>query len=299
MARLVSRGIDNCRKNFAIWYLLYFGKLILAAAFSIPLLTIINMTVENSRYAGALLGGWSLDVIGELGRARENVFTSFLIVLMFYSVIVFLFKQFLNGGIYSSLLARRKLDRRDFFGQSAGLFVGNLKVSALMALVYVLLLMVALTAGSFVPEKPFQGFGAVALYPMFLRIALLYPFLIAGTILSDVLRFRLAAHPAEAFRLTLRAAVDTYRSRFVQLNGIYYVYFLPLVAVWLLAEWLAVQVTSGMGNMLGVLLELILFQVCAFLRTGQSVLGSATIACVVRADQDGFTPGQGEVTSSD
>jgi len=54
--------------------------------------------------------------------------------------------------------------------------------------------------------------------------------------------------------------------------------------MWLLIEYLAVQTTRGLGNMFGVMLELILFQICSFLRTGQSLLVPATFARMLKAD---------------
>jgi len=130
----------------------------------------------------------------------------------------------------------------------------------------------------------FQQFGEASMYPLFLHLAVIYPHLILGTILSDLLRLQLANQPDEPFKRQFRTAMDTFRAQFVKLNGIYYLYFLPFVLMWLLIEYLAVQITGGLGNMFGVMLELILFQICSFLRTGQSLLVPATFARMLNAD---------------
>jgi len=288
MAGVLSDGMSNCRRNFSVWCFLYFSKLLLAALFAIPLFIIVNANVEISRFATTLITSWSLDVISELAMTRENVFTSFLLLLMFYAVVVFLFRQFVNGGIYHSLLARHKVSTRDFFGEAAVLFTGHLKVSALMCLIYIPLVILVIASqivASLLPDSLFMNFGAIPLCRILARIALVYPFLILGVILSDLLRFRLTTHPSERLPAGLKAAMDIYRTNFVQLNGIYYLYLLPFVAIWIVIEWLAMQLTGGLANTFGVLLELLLFQLCSFLRTGQSLLYMATVGALLKREQ--------------
>ena len=281
MPNVVSQGVTNLRTNGSLWYGLYLAKVGLAAIIAVPLLVVVNQTLESSAFANALLSDWSMDVILELSYAKENVFTTFLIVLAFYTIAVFVLRQFLNGGIYSALLSRRRQTLDSFFGQGAVQFAGHVRVSLFMALVYILLIVFATTAGSLVPTDQFRHFGPAALNPAIARFALLYPFLILGTIFSDLLRFSLAAHPHLPFKVHLTSAMDTYRSQFVKLIGVYYLYFIPMVLIWLAVEVLAAEVTRSLNSMFGVLVELVLFQVCSFLRTGQSLAGTATIACLL------------------
>ena len=284
MSGLVAEGVRNCRRNFVIVMGLFLSKLTLAAIISVPLLVMFNSTIENSRYARVLLTDWSLDVFSELIHARENVLVYFLVGLVFYAVVVFFFKQFMNGGIYRSFLADRRLTVHEFFGECGARFADHVRITLVMLVVYAFLFLIGFIVGSLVPREPFQQFGQASLYPIFLHLAVIYPFLILGTILSDLLRLQLANQPDEPFKRQFRTAMDTFRARFVKLNGIYYLYFLPFVIMWLLIEYLAVQITGGLGNMFGVMLELILFQICSFLRTGQSLLVPATFARMLRVD---------------
>jgi hypothetical protein len=284
MSGLVADGIRNYRRNFVIVGWLFLSKLTLAAIISVPLLVMLNSTIENSRYARVLLTDWSLDVFSELIHARENVLVYFLVGLVFYAVIVVFFKQFINGGIYRSLLVERRLTASQFFGECGARFADHVRLTLVMLIIYVFLFLIGFVVGSMVPGEPFLQFGETSMYPLFLHLAVVYPFLILGTILSDLLRLQLASQPDRPFKRQFQTALEIFRARFVKLNGIYYLYFLPFVIVWLLIEFLAVQVTRGLGNMFGVMLELILLQICSFLRTGQSLLAPATFAGMFEAD---------------
>jgi hypothetical protein len=266
-------------------YGLYLGKLGLAIIFTFPIFVMTNGALSQSSYARPLLREWSLDVFIELTHAVPNVFTTMVVVLMFYLVLAFVVKQFINGGIYRSLSQRRRLTGRDFFAASGELFVANLKISLLMAAIYLVLGLTALMLGSLVPEQPFRRFGFVSLVPGLLRIALLYVFFILGTILSDLSRLRMAVGSTQSLRDVFRSGWEIYRTHFVQLIGVYYLYFIPFALVWVVIELLALQVTGSMSGLIGVVIELVLFQICSFLRTGQSLLATATFACVGTDEQ--------------
>lgn len=278
----VAAGWRNLRESFPLWGWMYLGKLILALAFTLPILAVVNATLDNSTYASVLLKSWSLDVITELMHHHRDVIPAFVSVLIFYAVIVFLFKQFLNGGIYHTFLSPSKVNLRKFFAQSAALFRGNLKVSLLMFLIYLFLAFVSQALAGFMPPDLAGHFGVAAAGGLVVRGVILYLFLISGSIFSDVLRFRLAAHPDQKFSQHLKAGVDFYLRAFVKLNGLYYVYFIPMVVLWLMIEKAALTVTGGLANIFGVFLELILFQLCSFARTGQSLLFTATLGPIAR-----------------
>ena len=161
------------------------------------------------------------------------------------------------------------------------LFTGNLKISLLMAAIYFVLGVLGLFFGAMVPEGPFRQFSAVSLAPVFLRGAVLYIFVIFGGVLSDLMRLRLSANPSTALRDIFRETWDTYRRHFVKLIGVYYLFFVPFVIIWVVIELLTIRVTGALAGVIGVLIELALFQLCSFLRTGQSLLTTATFACVL------------------
>jgi len=276
-------GWHSFRKSFTLVGWLYIGKLILALIFTLPLLAAVNASLDNSAYSSVLLRSWSLEVITELIHRHQEALPAFVAVLIFYSMAVFVFRQFLNGGIYHTFKSGIRLNVRTFFAASGGLFRGNLIISLFMLLVYFVLAVASQLVASFVPADIAGHYGAAGFTEMFVHLACLYVFLIAGSILSDILRFRLAAHPEEKFLQQLRPAFNFYFRRFVKLNSIYYLYFLPMAIFWVIIEYLALAVTGGLANIVGVFLELVLFQLCSFARTGQSLLFVATVGPMAQA----------------
>jgi hypothetical protein len=285
MPGLVKSGWTGFRRNVTLWTGLFLGKLVLALLVVLPVMALVNTSVDSSVFAAPLLHVWSLDVIIEIVLTRPNLMPVFLLTLAFFALLVFLLKQFLNGGIYGSLMRGATLDARSFFAEAGALFGGNLKISLFMLPVYIILAIVALII---VPVFPRDGFGHYqtgAMVGLAGRAALLYIIFIVGGIFSDLMRLHLTVHPQARFATNLRAMIDLYRRRFVKLNGLYYLYFIPFVLVWLLIERLALLATGGLNNVIGVMAEMLLFQICSWLRTGQSLLFASTAAGIVRSQE--------------
>jgi hypothetical protein len=284
MMSTVRAGLANLRANLPILNGLYLGKLVLAGVFTLPIFIMVNGPLAQSEYARVLLSEWSVDVFSELMIARPNVLTTMIAVLFFYAAVLFVLKQFVNGGIYGSLTAKRLLAPREFFARCGEMFTGNLQISLLMAAIYFVLGVLGLFFGSMVPDGPFRQFSVVSLIPTFLRGAVLYIFVIFGGVLSDIMRLRLSTHPSKSVRDIFRGSWDTYRRHFVKLIGVYYLYFVPFVIIWMVVELVAIRVTGALAGVIGVLIELALFQLCSYLRTGQSLLATATYAHIVTPD---------------
>lgn len=282
MYGILTTAMMTFRRNLPIWWLLFGIKVVLGLAICVPLLSAIDATLSRSVFANILTSEWSFDVVGELAGAEENVFSMFLVALVAMLALAFLVRQFLNGGIYRSFLSGASFHRKSFFGNSAELFDGNLRISGVMIIIYIGLGIVGIMLGGMIPGVIVGGFGKVSLLATILRAALFYPLMIAGSIFSDLLRYRLAALPSEGLRARIKFAADQMRRRFFKLNLVYYAWFVPFAMIWLVVEWLALQITSGLGSFSGVILELILFQFCSLLRTGQSLLGIASIGIVSR-----------------
>ncbi len=284
MNGVVRSGWRGWRGNSRLWTGLYLAKLLLAVIVTIPVMSLINSSVDNSLYAVPLVTEWSLDVIGELLLTRPNLAPVFFVSLAFFALLVFFLKQFINGGIYVSLYRGQLLSARSFFGESGAQFGGNLKISAIMLAVYAGLTLVAFLVVPIIPRSFGREFQTGVLVGLTARMALVWAIFIVGGILSDLLRLNLAARPDLPLKQHWRNAVALYRRRFVELNGLYYLYFLPFVVVWLLIEKLAVIVTGGFSSVGGVMLEIVLFQICSWLRTGQSLLFTSTAGVVVRRE---------------
>jgi hypothetical protein len=284
---LFSSGIENFRRKYTLWPLLYFVRAGLTVVYSLPFLVLVDNTLTSSPYARPLMKVWSVDVITELLSSRQGLLSSFVLVLLFYLVLVFLVKQFLNGGIYHSLLSHERVERYTFFGESARLWLGNLKISAIIVVLYFALLLVGLVFAAFVPYDAFGHFGSAILQSVAVKVLILYAFLILGFVLSDLMRLRLAAHPGERLSESFKAAMSFYVANFVKCYGTYVVYFVPFLVFLLFAEWLAVIVTSGLDSVVGVVLELLIFQIVIAVQIGQSLLYTATIAPLFRSHQPG------------
>ena len=287
MAGFIQTGFANFRRNFPLWGGLYVAKLLLALLFATPFLIMIEGSLANSPYARMLLSSWSLDAMIELFMVRENVLSSFMVILFFYAVAIFFLKQFLNGGIYYSYLSSGRTSLFTFFGESARQFRGNLKISLVMILLYLVALLVGSFIASLVPGGWFGHFGVGGIRVMLVRSAVVFIFLIAAFVLSDLLRLRLASYPDELLSVSFKAVIAFYRANFVKCYGIYLLYFMPLVVVCFLFERLSVVTTAAIAGMIGVIIELVLFQVSAFLQVGQSLAVTASLAPILKRSQPG------------
>jgi hypothetical protein len=279
----IQTGIHELKARFRLWNWLYVVKLGLALVFTLPVLAVVSAKVDYSSYAAPLLETWSFDVIYELIGTSPDLAPVLIAVLLFYGLAAFLIGQFLNGGIYSSFLSDRPLRLREFFAEAASLFRMNMKVSLLMLPVYVTLFLVAGTIAEVVPSDLFGHFGLATVGGLGVRVALMYVAFIFGSAFSQILRLFLTADPNVPVLKIIRPAVDFYLRRAVKLNGIYFLYFVPFVLIWLLAEYVGASVAAALGSVAGVMIEMFLFQACSWLRTGQSLAFTATAAPLVKA----------------
>jgi len=275
---ILRAGYDNFRHHLALWGWLYLTKLTLTLVVTIPFLILVDASLTSSFFARSLLKAWSFDVLIELFSARENILSSFFVILLFYTLLVFLFKQFLNGGIYHTYLSHSPVKAREFMAEAVSGFGGHIKISLVMGLFYVFLFAVGFTLAGFIPSDLFGNFGATSLYGSFLKLFILSLVLIIGGIISEMLRLRVTIFPDENIQLALRNVFTLYIIRIVKYYGIYLICLLPFLVVWLVMEKMALVVTAGMGNTLGVILELIFFQIAALLKVGQSLYFTATVA---------------------
>ncbi len=284
---MVTNGWKHLRAQLCLWNWLYLVKLCLALVFTLPILTVISAKIDYSTFAAPMLGEWSFDVVTELLGTSPDLVPVFLSVLLFYAMVMFLIGQFLNGGIYTSFLSHQRLGVREFFAEGAGLFKTNLKVSLLMLAPYAVLFVVFGLTSALVPSDLTGHFGLAAVGGLGLRAAILYWLFIFGSIYSQIMRLILTGAPDLPILRAVRPALDFYLRRVVKLNGIYYLYFVPFVLVWLLVEYACASLTGALGSLVGVMIEMFLFQACSWLRTGQSLAFAATAAPLVRAAYPG------------
>lgn len=274
----LTRGIQTFWRRRYVWLALHLTKVCLTLLFTIPILLTVNSRLGYSTFAQPLLENWSLDVIMELIGTSDNVLSVFLSVLVCYLVPLFLVKQLLNGGVYWAMLQREDITARAFAAECLRGFRGNLKISLLMLIVYLPAMILVVMIVSVIPESIGASFGPAAWLPLFLRMAVTWFVLIVASIFSELLRLRHCTDPDEPLKDAAGFVFGHYLRRLVKYNALYHVWFIPFVVVWAAVELSAGGITAAIAGGLGVLAELVLFQLCSLARTGQSLLGTATIA---------------------
>ena len=106
--------------------------------------------------------------------------------------------------------------------------------------------------------------------------------MIPAVAFSDTLRSASVRTEGASLRPLLVEAFAFYRSHWVQLVGVYLALFVPFIVVWAMVEKSALLVTGALAHKTGVVAELVLFQLCSMMRTGQSLLFTASVAASYR-----------------
>lgn len=279
-----------------LWFGLYALKLLLALAVTLPVLVLLQADLDYSAFAKPLLSEWSVDIIGELILTNDNIFSAGMLFLMGTSLLAFLAKQFLNGGIYDCLLNGQPLERDRFFAQSARMFLQHLTISLWMIVVFVLLLLAAMLVGEFVSGIARRVIPTLDLTRFSIRMIVTYGIILIGAVFSDFVRFhRTLTLQRETIVQTdsvgiggighsFKAGYLLLVRKFFRSMGTYFAYFVLFVLIWLAIEGMALLVTGGLGNLLGAVIEFALFQACAMARVWQSLAGSSALAEIVKAD---------------
>ncbi|PWB75952.1 hypothetical protein C3F09_01445 [candidate division GN15 bacterium] len=278
MRALIGHGWRAFYSNRKLWLYLYLVKLGLALVVTIPVLITVQSALENTLYSTPLLKEWSLKVIGELIFQRPFVLGYAVVATVIFALLVVLIRQFLNGGIYRAYASGARVTAREFFVAAGTRFGVHLRITGLMTIAYLLLLGIGIWFGSFAgriitstaPESGGVAFGVwLGVIGLFLTPAIAF---------SDTIRAASVRAGDTTLRPLMMEAFAFYRSRWVQLIGTYLLLFVPFVLLWALVEKSALLVTGALASKAGVFVELLLFQICSLLRTGQSLLFTASVA---------------------
>ncbi|MCM2272519.1 MAG: hypothetical protein NDJ18_08220 [candidate division Zixibacteria bacterium] len=263
-----------------LWLGIYLGKLLLALAVSLPVLVLVQADLDHSAFARPLLGEWNVDVITELILTRENLFSFGMLGLLAISTLVFVLKQFLNGGIYDTLVNRPSLSGERFFSVSFRMFRPHLLIGVWMIVIYALLLLTAALVGELVTSVARKVLPSQDLARFIIRFSVTYAIILIGTVYSDIVRIQLTLSGVGRLSVpgSFRAGYHFFIRHGVQSIVTYARYFVPFVLAWLAIEGMALAITGSMGNMLGAMIEFVLFQLCSALRVWQSLSGTLAIA---------------------
>jgi hypothetical protein len=273
-----------------LWFGLYALKLLLALAVTLPVLVLIQADLDYSAFAKPLLSEWSVDIIGELIVTNDNIFSAGMLFLLGTGLLAFLAKQFLNGGIYDCLINGQPLRRDRFFAQSARMFLQHLTISLWMIVVFVLLFLAAMLVGEFVSGIARRVIPTLDLTRFSIRMIVTYSIILIGAVFSDFVRFhRTLILQGDSVGIggigqSFKAGYLLLVRKFFRSMATYLAYFLPFVLVWLAIEGLALLITGGLGNLLGAIIEFVLFQLCAMARVWQSLAGSLALSEIVKSD---------------
>lgn len=284
MRRIIEIALTIQRLYRNHWLGLWAVKLLFALAVTLPILILIQSRLDHSAFAQILLGEWPADVIVELIFTGENIFSASLLFMLTIVALGFLFKQFLNGGIFDCLVNRAAPTRQRFFAQSSVMFLQHLTISAWMLLIYFLLFLTAMFIGEMVTSAARRLIPELDLTRFVLRVGVTYLVIIVGVVYSDLVRIhRTRVLQAKALsggeeRFGLAGMGDSFKAAYtilvrrgLKIFGMYLAFYLPFILCWLAVEGLALIVTGGLSNMLGSIIEFALFQACALVRVWQSL----------------------------
>ena len=267
-----------------LWLGLYLGKLLLALAVTLPVLALVQADLDHSAFARQLLSEWNVDVLTELILTRDNLFSYGMLGLLALSALVFVLKQFLNGGIYDTLVNRSKLSGERFFSVSFRMFRSHLLIGIWMIVIYALLLLTAALVGELVTSVARKLLPSQDLVRFIIRFSVTCAIVLIGTVFSDIVRIQLTLSGLSrpSIPRSFKAGYLFFVRHGVQSVATYAGYFVPFVLVWLAIEGLALAITGSMGNMPGAIIEFVLFQICSALRVWQSLSGTLALAKLVK-----------------
>ena len=281
-----------------LWLGLYLLKAILAMIVALPVYLTANAALSKAVFSKSLINSWDVSVLVELILQKGDAIGMFAGYLLAAAVLYLIVTQFINGGLYFVTVSGKKLSevKSEFWNECGSRFFGHFKITLLMLVVYMMLLF----SGMFIVNV-FGAFGQNSIGPpallfLFGKLVIIFLILLAASVFSDSARAALAADPDKTFKEILKIAADFFRPRFTKIIGAYIVTYLPFIIIWLIVEYLALAVTGGIGGLVGIFLEFVLFQMASSARTAQKLWYLFYLGSHFRASHSGrFVPQQVEL----
>jgi len=267
------KQIRNLLKIRDVW----FGLFILKAAFSlllvIPFYLVNNGVLSASLYSKTLIDSWDFSVLSEMFYGRGELIPQYFIFLFIGAVIYVAIKQFINGGLYYLLISREfeKVDWKAFFAECGLRFNIHIKITVMMIFVYVLLLFAGMFFVNIIGIASGHLVGMPVVIMTGFKLLILGLIILAASIFSDCARAAAAAYPEKSFRELLSIASLYFKPSLKKLLVIFIITYIPYFIFWILAEWLSLAVVGSIGGLIGIMIEIILLQLCSFMRSGQKL----------------------------
>ncbi len=281
-----------------LWLGLYSLKAIFAMIVAVPVYLTANAALSKAVFSKSLMSSWDVSVLVELVLQKGDAIGLFAGYMLAAAILYLIVMQFINGGLYYITVSGKKLSdaKQDFWTECGRRFFGHIKITLLMLIVYMMLLFSGLFIVNIFAALGQNLIGPPALIFLFGKLVIIFLILLAASVFSDSARAALAADPDKTFKEILKIAADFFRPRFTKIIGAYIVTYLPFVVIWLIVEYLALAVTGGIGGLVGIFLEFVLFQIASGTRTAQKLWYLFYLGGHFRASHSGrFVPQQVEL----
>jgi hypothetical protein len=271
--REVFRQIPILLKIRELWLGLYFLKFGLSLLVVIPFYLVNNSVLSSSIFSQTLIESWDFSVLIEMFFGRGEVFSQYLIFVFIGLVIYVAIWQFLNGGVYYLFVSGRleKINWRDFFAECGIGFNMHLKITMMMLVVYALLLFAGMFFVNIISMAGGHLVGKAVLIMDLFKLSILMLIMLAASIFSDAVRATASAFLDKPFRENMKIASEYFKSALRRLFKIYLITFVSFLIFWGAAGWLSMSVIDGVGGLIGISIEIILFQMISFVRNGQKL----------------------------
>lgn len=257
----------------SLWLYLYIFKAVMAFLVALPLFITVDSVLSTSLFGKSLIESWDVSVFTELLALKSDAIAPIIFAILAGLIIYTVLMQFANGGLYYLVVSRKLADPgwKDFFAEGGVNFFIHVKITLIMLIVYALLIPAGMFFVNLLGLIGGRMSGTSVLWLMLLKFLVMMFILTAASIFSDSARAASAAYPGKNLREILRHGADFFKPRLGRLFLYYIVTYLPFFIIWLLVEWLALKATGGIGGMVGILIEFLLFQLAAASRTGQKL----------------------------
>jgi hypothetical protein len=269
----IFKEIGKLKTIRRLWFGLYFFKFATALLFVIPIYLTTNSVLSSSRFSKTLASHWDISVILEMFFGRGELLPVYLALFFIAGVIYVALMQFVNGGLYYTIVSGRleNIDWKEFFAECGIGFNNHIKITILMLFVYVLLFIAGTFFVNILDMTGDDMIGFTVLVLMSFKGIILLLIILVASVFSDTARATATAYPDKNFREILKIASDFFRPAFFKIMLIFLATFISFVIVWGLFQWLAFAVLGAIGGLIGIVIELLLFQLISFTRTGQKL----------------------------
>ena len=281
-----------------LWLFLFLLKLIFAGAFILPFYLISDSILSSSQYAGRIVDHWDVSTMIEMYSGKMEMIPTNLLFGMAAGLIFLVAMQFFNGGIYYLTVSGnvKPLNWNEFFVECYANFGAHLRITALMALVYLVLITGGLFFVNLLETLGGKLVGSAAIAMSGVKALILLLIVLMTSIFSDSARAANTIKPGKPFREVLKTGADFFRPHMIKMTAYFLLTYIPFILIWVLMEWLALQTVSVAGGVVGIALEFIFFQICALARTGQKLWYLHILGIRFRAVNPGrFLPEQAEL----